>query len=378
MSAMASPSEGSKSNHPSRSTAISLHQYRPLQLERPLTLFGELSVTMSSALALGPDTVLRVVTGESLLSSIRKQQPSLHDSLRKLLYVAQEKHSLSPGFKNLILSQFAKFETAFPREEIEKALSDPGYVMQGPRSPWELSLLGLQSNGKDRAGDICTRVCEWMAACDQHGFYIEDLMREGDQHGATAHLLALMESAHESWKRLNPQLAMYALAPIDISLKVLARLDWELSTVDRSLRDPTASQLVGLLRPKARPLGHWLKETCRMSGCKNLGELTKALLRANAAYRGDQISHARLKKWARSKEVVMPLGAVVPALLAVSATHSRDALLNLFGAARFLTFLCDLLRSSTVGLAPTWEEAQSQIESRYPEVYRLQAAQAFP
>lgn len=371
----AGPGAGEGRKRRPKTPELPVSRFAPLKFERPLSLFPSLPVHLSSPLTFSPDTVMRVVADISLQELLRSKVPPVHALFRKLSYVARGRHQLSPGLRNLALSELSFVSFVLPRAEVERSLDDPKHQPSSPRSDWELALRGLQSGGDERTDDILGLACHWMTACDAHGNYAHDLVLAGKTQEAEARLRELLSPSHEAWKRLNPNLAMYALAPLDVSLMALARLEWQTANMERG-EAPAESMLTSLLEPGARPAGHWLREVSERSDCANLGALSRALFCKHARYREDVVSHARLQKWARSKEVVMPPQALEPVLMALQAPHDREALENRFYAARFLTFLCDLVRSATLRTAPGWDEVQEQVERRYAEAYRRQAASA--
>lgn len=308
-----------------------------LKLERPLSLFPGLSVSMSSSLALGPDTFLRVMAGYGMIDLVRKGAPGYIYLLRKLSYVARKEHALSPGLRQLVLTEFAPFHKVLPKAEVEKSLDDLDHIIPRPFSPWAVVLGGMLAKGKLSVDDTLVRLCQWMVACDEHAFYLEDLVRTGKIAAAETHLALLVGEAREAWIVLNPKLAIQALAAIEVPLMALARLEYEWEEAGGGPGTEIQSSILRLLEPAARPLGHWLSDVCSFAGCRNLGELSTALLRSGATYRACAVSHERLKKWARSKEVAMPPGAVGAVLMAVPTSANRDMLATRFGAARLLT-----------------------------------------
>lgn len=339
---------------------------QPQRLERPLAVFKGLPVNLSTFISLGPDTILRVLTQASLQEHVREWSPAVHALLRKLSYVAKGDHTLSSGLRALALAQLP-----LAKEEVERALDDSEYAVAGLHSHWELLLRGLQTDDVDHSADMLVRICQWMADCDAHGSYLLDLVRAGDIATAEAHSQWLFGSAHSAWRQLNPKLAISSLAPLDVALMALARVDWELR---HTTSEKTGSEMVAMLEAGYRPLGHWLKEVCVFSDCRNLGELSRALHVKRALYREEAVSHERLKKWARSKEVAMPPAAVEPVLMALNTNACSKTVKTRFHFARLFTFLCDLNYACTVDEACTWEQAQAQVKSRYTEVYRLQAS----
>lgn len=357
-----------------KSPELALLSHPQLKLERPLSLFGGLPVSMSSSLALGPETLLQVTTGAGIIEWLRKGAPGQVSLMRKLAYVARKEHTLSPGLRKLVLTEFAPLFKVLPKAEIERSLDDSEYTISTPSSPWELFLGGLRESGSRQLADPLVQLCHWMIACDEHAFYIENLMRSGQTAAAETHLVPLIGQSHKAWIDLNPKLAIQAVPAIEIPLMALARLEYELAEAEAKPGTEIRSSVMQLLDHTARPIGHWLRDVCSFADCRNLGELSTALLRCGAKYRGSAVSHERLKKWARSKEVAMPPQAVSAVLMAVSSTSKRDMLRDRFGVARLLTFLCDLVLSSTIGAAPAWKDAQNQIRSRYEQAFQNQAA----
>ncbi len=141
-----------------------------LKLERPLSIFGGLSVSMSSSLALGPDTLLRVMTGAGTIDWVRKGAPGYISLLRKLAYVARKEHALSPGLRKLVLTEFVPLHKVLPKAEIENSLDDLEHIIARPTSPWAPLLGGMQADGNLRLDDTVVRLCQWMVACDEHAF----------------------------------------------------------------------------------------------------------------------------------------------------------------------------------------------------------------
>lgn len=82
-----------------KSPELALLSHPQLKLERPLSLFGGLPVSMSSSLALGPETLLQVTTGAGIIEWLRKGAPGQVSLMRKLAYVARKEHTLSPGLR---------------------------------------------------------------------------------------------------------------------------------------------------------------------------------------------------------------------------------------------------------------------------------------
>ncbi len=341
--------------------------YPPLPLAHPLQVFGStFAVHISTSLTLHPDTMMRAVMDRSMQTVIRAREPTLHQFLRKLQYVASKKHRLSKGMRDLTVRELGRF---MPATEIEKAL-DHAPQRTAPDSDWANLLTGLQGCDGELFHDIAT--C--LAACDAHALYLQALAVNGQHAQVEDHFKHLLGPAQEAWKSLNPTLNLRVLVLVEVALKTLAWLECRTTTPDQNVTLQPISRVASLLDPGRRPLGHWLGEVCQASHCDDLKALSNALGLRKATHLRRPLKHDLLKKWSASKVVAMPGTAVAPVLRAVRLKERAQTLESRFYVARLLTFLCDLTRSGTPGAAPLWAEVQTQINSRHAEAYRLEVA----
>jgi hypothetical protein len=344
---------------------IPVSLYAPIELPHPLELFGKnLRVHISTHLTFNPDTVCRAVLDTSLDAHMRRAAPGQHQLLRKLAYVAAGKHKPTQTTKRLIANQFA---SVVPMERMLRAL-DGADVPLEPSSDWETVLKGAEKGQDQFLKDLC-RV---LGACDAHALYVRALMKSGQSEQAVAHVDALFGRDLEAWSGLNASLMPRLYLLVEVALKALAWAECR-GPHPESGPDPDTSCLDPLLLPGRRPMGHWLAEVCAASGCRNLRQL-ETRLPPHAMHHGRTISHDLLRKWASCAKVVMPAAALPSVVAAVRGKNWVDTLPNRFYVARFLTFLCDLLRAGTMGERPTWEAVQAQVRSRYEQAYRLQVA----
>lgn len=342
--------------------------YPPLELPHPLQLFGrEFKVRLSTRLTFSPDTLARAVLDTSLDAVLRKEMPQWHLLLRKLLYTAQRKHTPSSTTKQLLVTQLAP---VIPVESLRRALAGEE-VASAPSSDWATVLQGL----KDGGGEL-NALATCLAACDAHLLeFVAPLARQ-DKGAANTHLEMLFAEEIATWRALNPHLLMQVCLLVEVALKALAFVEFQ-GPHPAAGPDPRASCFDVLLSPGLRPVGQWLKEVYTASDCKNLGQLA-GRLEWRSKYHGRHISHDLLRKWSSSKKGVMPAPAMRPLLAAVRQKNWADTLPGRFYVARFFTFICDLLRASTIGEPPAWELVQAQVRSRYAQAYRLQVLHVPP
>jgi len=355
-----------------KSPEIVLHARPLLAPERPFLLFGDLPVCLSSSLAPNPDTLMRVVTGHGVTNLIRRGAPEIICLMRKLAYVDKQKHGLSPGLRNLTVNALGRFGPLFSADIVRAALDNKDVLVEPSDRPWALLLAGMHQSAPLDADDPLVRFCQWMQDCDEYGFFAESEFRAGRHVEAGVLLADIFGPSLDAWRTLNPQLVTRVLTSIEIPLLAIARLDveWGMKIASQEVAQAT---LQFLLEPTARPIGHWLKRLCSIVRCGDLGDLSRELLRAGASYRGQHISHARLKKWARSSEVVMPFEAMQSLRTLAQDAVAREVLQAQFCSARLFTYLCDLVRAFTVGDAPTMRDAQEMLRARYKQAFWQQA-----
>lgn len=362
--------------------------YPPLKLPHPVDLFGrEFKVRISTALTFSPDTLARVVLGTSLDAAVREGLPKWHLLVRKLAYSIDHKHAPSDNTKRLLIKEFAP---VLPEDALRRAL-DGEDVATEPSSDWSLLLKGLEHRQErecreqqkrrergeplaadDTGDDTLKALAACLAACDAHVLeYVWPLARV-NKGAADLHLQALFSEECAAWRTLNPRLLLHVCLLVEVALKALAFVECR-GPHPSAGPDPRTSCVDGLLAPGHRPMGHWLKEVYAASDCNNLGQLA-GRLEGRSMYHDRPISHDLLRKWSSAKKTVMPAAAIAPVLAAVRQKNLAGTLPGRFYVARFFTFLCDLLRASTMGERPAWELVQEHVRCRYEQVYRLQVA----
>lgn len=301
---------------------------------------------------------MRVVMDTSLQTFLRKNKPSLLQSLKKLLYAGTGKHQPSENTKKLIQQELAPINEPLAVAAVLNGKVPPPAP---PESDWRLLLRGMNGGGPDIVRDIAIE----LAAFDEMALQIRKLTRVGDTAKAATHTQALLGNSVQAWKALNPRLllAPQVLLLLESSLHTLARLTCRIDIpgVDLPSRE---SSLMQLLEPKRRPLGHWLTEVRLACGCKSLAALAQRLDSA--------ISHDRLKAWSSSKKVAMPHSALKPVLRGVRIRAQAEMQEDRYYVARLLTFLCDLGCAGIPGEAPGWADIQAQLKSRFVQLYQLE------
>jgi hypothetical protein len=354
---------------PSHPWKFPLSVYAPVSLARPLSVFGaKFEVHVSASCTLSMNTVMQTVTDTSLQTFLRTEQPALLQNLKTLIHAGTGKHRPSVTTQKRI------------RQDLKLLDSDAvSAVLDGREPPpfthhsdWRLMLLGMNGGGDAFVRDIATDLAVW----DDQALHIRELVRAGQQDQAHAHTAAMMNTGSLAWEALNPCIlqAPQVLLLVESSLQVLARLVCRIDrpSVDLPSRESWVTQLLGAGR---RPLGHWLHDVQQASDCPSLPTLAQCLLRAGARHHKVRpVSYDLLKKWSSSKRVVMPQTAVKPVLRGVRIRERAEMLEFRYYVGRFLTFLCDLTCAGIPGEAPAWADIQSQINNRYSQVYRLQAA----
>jgi hypothetical protein len=347
--------------------AFPVSSYPPLELQRPLEVFGaSFLVHIATPFTLNPDTLTRVLTDTSLQTAIRTNVKAeirgFHPLLKKLSYVARGKHKLSAGLRNLSIRELGPL---LPAWEIEQALDGRGPPVL-PRSTWATLLQGMQGT----AGDLKREVATCLAACDSHYIYLDALIGGGRQGEGQAHLDKLLGASQEAWQSLNPRLAFKVMLLVEVALKALAWVESRFAALEQGQTAmATQSPVDSMLAPGRRPLGHWLKEVCDASGCAHLTHLSTRLDLKYGA-QGDAPSRHLLKQWSSSR--VMPAARLKQVLGAVRIREQAQVIENRFYVARLLTFLCDLTWAGTIDTPPSWEVVQAHIRSRHAEAYRLE------
>lgn len=344
-------------------TGIPVSVYAPIDLPHALELFGkDFRVHISTHFTFNPDTVSRAAAGVSLDAGMRKFAPAQHQLLRTVARVAAGKHKATETTKRLIAKHF---EPVVPGAQMRQALDGADLPLE-PKSDWDTVLQGLEKS----EDEFLKALCRLLAACDAHALYVRALVKGGQSEQAVAYVDRLFRPDIEAWVGFNPSLVLNLYVPVEVALKAIAWAECR-GPHPKAGPDPHTSCLDSLLLPGRRPMGHWLAEVCAASGCRNLRQL-ETRLPPQATHHGRPISHDLLRKWSSCTKVVMPAAAMPSVVAAVRGKNWVDTLPNRFYVARFLTFLCDLLRAGTEGARPAWEDVQAQVRSRYAQAYRLQ------
>jgi hypothetical protein len=349
-----------------RSGAIPVSTYPPLQLARPLAMFGKgFQVHVSSALTLSLDTTLQAIFGMSQLTLIRNDFPQMHLTMKKLIYSGLRKHVPSAGTKRLITQTFEKF---INREALFAVLNGKEPPPTPQESDWNTVLRGMGGNEGEFFFDVATH----LAAFDAQLADVRRLALNNQPAEAKVQSGALLGDAEQAWQAINPCLSHKVMLLVEIALKTLVWIECKSHDSNRSPL-PVESKVAALLSPKRRPMGNWLAEVRVAYVCSNLSALSTKLFGVNAKHHGRAVSYDLLKKWSSSKDTVMPPAAVTPVLSGVLIDERADLLKSRFYVARFLTFICDLTWAGTEGATPVWAQSQKQIESRYAQLYRLES-----
>lgn len=281
--------------------------------------------------------------------------------LRQLAYALDGKHRLSPTTRATVVRAVGPWGAA-----VEQALDGKGVpAALEETSDWAIVLSALRPTSN---GDFVYSAVRHMAALDDLYFRVQRLSKDGRQEEAAMHFAAALGDFLPHWRASCPAESLPAALRIDTSLRVLALLESDLS-VSAVDGDAGASVVLALLRPGAKPVGHWLKQlqaAVRRKDIKDNKGLAKLLYLKAVQHRGKPISHDTLKGWSSMKPgMLITLQACDSLLSVLNDKSTADLLRARFALARFLAFLCDLLRSSVAANALTWVEAQGMVAARY-------------
>lgn len=343
----------------------------PLNLPHPLELFGE-ECAVKGCVSVGlpdPDALFRIFYGHGLDSFIRHFEPSKHQLLRQVRYWEERRHEPTATTKRLIAQMME------PLHSLEEVMEmSPGHPSASKKRflPWRTFVNGLESTkGIPDTSIVIRDVAPYMR--ERESFYarFKHHERAGRKSPERAYLEMHVPAADAAWRQLNPNLCRDAFWVIEEALRCIAHFEMRWALPSKNV-DPT-SRVTGLMIPARRPLGLWLHEVAQASRAGSLVELQHVLFRQDARHKKRHISLDLLKKWSASRQMLLPIEAVEPILSAVRDQQESQKLEGRYLLARLLTYLTALLRAGTAGEPPSWQEAQSQIKSRYTEVYRLQA-----
>lgn len=350
-----------------KSLSIPISRFDPVNLFRPLKLFGrDFKVHISTSLTFSPDTVLRASVGLSGMQILRGYQDTEGTrsignpakSLKDLLRAATGTNKIST---TTIFGVKKTFGHLFDEQILDALLqgSEPSEPVPW-RSDWEYFLQGLGDKQDDNLHDVVRRLC----LLDRTAWSVRQLPVDE----AVALLRAHIEIPHERWRVLNPKLNLRVAYLVDCSLQTLAWMECSFNKkCNGDSLIESESLFLPLLKPEKKPLGHWILKLQTLSNSTSLAEFSSVLLKKGARRHSFSISHDLLKKWSSGQQL-MPGKAAESVLIAMGERVDIDKEKELFAAARFLSFLCDLIVAGTSDEEPTWKSAQEQIFKRYREL----------
>lgn len=341
----------------------SIFDFPAIELVRPLAVFGaDFRVELSTALTFSPTTVLHACTGMTLQTLLRKD--GRLRSVRQLADAATGKHRASPTTLKTVLSSLGPFADHF-----ERALAgQPESYAPLRDTPWQVLSLFPSLQRQD---NILGLVTAKMAELDRRMADANAMHLDNDRPGAERLLATVFgEDQLRSWREFGGPIALQVAILVETCLTVLASTERTLP-VGAKRPGPPPSAALELLAPGRKPIRHWLKQVSAAVGCKSDSRFADYLLRKDVKRFGNRIICAdTLKAWGSMKPgMVMPLDAGQKVLAVLANRVLADMLLARFGLARFLAFLCDLLRSSAVGEALPWTRAQALLHARYSDIW---------
>jgi len=347
---------------------IPLSKYPPVSLERPLKLFGEtFSVFISTTLTLSPHTVLQSAYGASGLQIARMQKERVDRTLNALWRANTGRNKPSLTTRKLIKQTFGAF---VPSEDLDDALQ--GKEQTAPR-PWQGDWEMVQKVLGEPYKGVLSELVARLARLDRLAFSAGQLAKQGLEEDAEALLAPYIGSSIERWREYNPNLGLLVALLVDISLQTLAWLEWRAMQpypVDGA--SAPGSLLGGLLAPGKKPIGHWLVRMRKSAGCTNLRAFSGVMAAKDIRWHSCRLSHDLLKKWSSGQQL-MPTKGGESVIKAVSAHVDEKRQRNWFAAARFLSFLCDLVIAGSRGMPPSWAAAQDQVRMCFGKLSELEA-----
>ncbi|MEJ5030771.1 hypothetical protein [Comamonas sp. MYb69] len=329
-----------------------------LNLQRPLSVFGKaFKVSYSSKLSLCPETVCRAAIGKSIVTLLKENE--VYQPFRQLRYGLQGRHKLSETSKNNIRQLFGclgdKVVTILNGAPIPKEFLEP--------SLWEIVSFTWNTENPENTLDL---VASSFIELEKFATSVQVLAADGEAQKAKT-LIEKRFGKLDDWSNFHFDTFAECILLIESSLHVIVNLE---IFSGFSLQDcsPTES----LLKLGTKPLGNWLRQVAKEVDCDNYKELADFLLRSNIDSNHKFISHDTLKGWSSIKKgMLMPLDACNLLLRILPPGKVQENLLSRFALARFLTFLCDLLRSCVQPGTINWNNAQELIYKRYSAVAAL-------
>jgi hypothetical protein len=330
-----------------------------LKLYSPLRAFGtSFKVRLSGRLVLSPWTVLEASSGLSLPGALKKAagERAGRDFVDAL-----------SGRRHLSTTSIAAVARAFgPADEAAVAS-----VLKNKRPPPEVDVLGdwdlvLHRLPPLPETDPLLVFSRCLAQFERLSPLHPTRKGEATVSAGVDTLTQLFPDSVSSLDDFPPStILLPGFVAVETALLALANAECTQFAVQH-ITEPTDIGLLRLLRSDRKPIGHWLQDVCDTLGCRNFVELANLLLRSGAKLRGKAISHDSLKGWASLKAGMLMSWAASGAVL--SKVVEEDTLSWLrarFALARFLTFLADLMRSSTTAEPATFPQAQELLYRRY-------------
>ncbi len=334
--------------------------YPPIPLVRPLAVFGKsFHVELSSGLTLNPDTVLRAAIGKSLQSLLREQ--GLLQPLNQLRYGLLGKHQPSSTTRATIRSAMG------PMGDTCVAVLDGAPIPEdlGKMSDWSTLAMTWDVMSPDNAVHVAVKS---YIELDKFAARVSAFTAANGREAGEQMFQARFGELLPTWRELCPHLLLVGYLRIETSLHVIA--DLEAMPRAAATEVNVESLVADFLAPTRRPIGHWLRQVVETVKCSNNKELADLLARRGILRPGGRpITHQTLKDWSAMKPgLVMSLDGCQTLLQVVSDKETAQVLLCRFALARFLAFLCDFLRACVSTEAPSCEEAQRVLLTRYKQI----------
>jgi hypothetical protein len=247
-------------------------------------------------------------------------------------------------------------------------------VLDGAPAPEELKSMSdwqcvASSWGVLSEGNLLDVIVACFVKLDELGEVATALKAAGRLQEAEALVATRFAQSLPAWQQVCPELSLEGCLRIETSLMVLAEAE-TLGAPGKTRPTGGDSVVESFLDPKAKPLGHWLRQVLSVTKCSNLRDLSDLLERKQVRHQKTRpISHDTLKGWSAIKPgMLMSLEGCQSLLKVVANEQSKDRLQSRFALARFLAFLCDFLRASVRTESPTWKEAQGMLLARYLKI----------
>ena len=334
--------------------------YPPIPLVRPLPVFGKsFRVELSSGLTLNPDTVLRAAIGKSLQTVLREE--GLLQPLKQLRYGLLGLHQPSSTTKATIRSALG------PAGEKFVAVLDGAHIPEELEKMSDWSTLAMTWDVMSPDNVIHVAVKSYIEL-DKFAAQLSAFTAKNGREAGEQMFRARFGELLPIWRELCPHLLLVGCIRIETSLHVIADLE---AMPRAAATEVNAESLVAdFLAPTRRPIGHWIRQVAEIVKCSNNKELADLLARRGILRPGGRpITHQTLKDWSAMKPgLVMSLDGCQTLLQAVSDKETAHMLLCRFALARFLAFLCDFLRACVSTEAPSCEEAQRVLLTRYKQI----------